>query len=274
MRRFQPIITIFLLLITSNLVFSQFKYLKRKDKEVETRYLIDYPTANIIPGRGIQALFRSYANGGALFGMMIGLDNRMMISGSFGGENILGEGEVKWNKSPGIGVRYLIKPEHKQYPNFSIGFNSQGYGAWQDSTSRYRIKSPGFYGVISKNQTVFNGLSMHAGINYSLEKDDEDNDLNVFVGVSWILDPIKKAFSVHAEYDFAINDNGERSLGAGKGYLNVGIKWAFLPKTYQNRLYLEFDVRNILKNTKVYDDDADVVLYNNRILKIVWMDYL
>jgi hypothetical protein len=263
------------ILLNLNLTHAQIVILDRKALEVEPRYLIDCPTANICPRRGIEINFRSFAKGGMLFGMSIGLTERLMIDGGFGGENILGEGPVHWNKSPGVGMRYKIKFEQFQWPAFTIGFNSQGFGAWQDSTNRYRIKSPGFYAVVSKNHTLWKGLGLHGGVNYSLEREDGDDDLNVFVGVAWILEPEpqQRDFVIHAEYDFAINDNGERSMGAGKGYLNAGIKWAFAPEIFSTRLFLEFDVRNILLNTKVNNDNNTKKQYHNRILKIVFMGY-
>ena len=275
MRLFSIFCSMLTLLLYFGSVFSQVVILDRKALEVEPRYLIDTPTANICPKRSIEINFRSYARGGMLFGMSIGLTDRLMIDGCFGGENILGEGPVMWNKAPGVGMRYRIKFEQFQWPAFSIGFNSQGFGAWQDSTNRYRIKSPGFYAVVSKNHALWRGLGLHGGVNYSLERDDGDNDLNVFVGASWIIEPEpdRRDFILHVEYDFAINDNSERSMGAGKGYFNAGFKWAFIPEIFSTRLFLEFDVRNILLNTKVKTKEQEEELYNNRILKIVFMGY-
>lgn len=265
-----------LMIVQINDGYSQTVILDRRELEAETRFLVDCPTANINPKRSIETSFRSFANGGMLFGMAIGLTDRMMISGSFGGENILGEGPIHWNSAPGVGMRYKIKFEKFQWPSLSIGFDSQGFGAWQDSTKRFRVKSKGFYAVVSKNHTLLQGMGFHGGINYSLEKDDGDSDLNVFVGMSWIVDPEpeRRDLVLHAEYDFAINDNSDHSMGAGKGYLNAGVKWAFAPEIFSTRLYLEFDVRNILLNTRVNpEDEGTVKLYNDRILKIVFMGY-
>lgn len=257
-----------------------YKPVERSYKEAEVRQLVDCPTAYIAPKRSIEMSLRSFTNGGTLGGMTIGIWEDLMISGGFGGENLLGEGPIEWNPSPGVGVRWQGMFENYSYPAVSIGFDSQGYGAWADSTKRYRIKSKGFYLVASKNYflspTQRFGLGLHAGVNYSLEHADDDDDVNAFIGISWTNNsqPDRQNFGFHIEYDFGINDNGSRSLGAGKGYLNAGIKIAPAKELFSNRLYLEFDVRDILKNSKLPPDAPEgTELYSNRILKLVFMGY-
>jgi hypothetical protein len=266
------------------------KIIDRNYKETEARQLIDCPTANISPRRSIELYMRSFSNGGTLGGMTVGIWDDLMITGSFGGENILGEGPVSWYPSPGVGVRWQAiyggsssQPAYTpviSLPALSIGFDSQGYGAWFDDNKRYRIKSKGFYAVVSSNYSFLSsyqfGIGFHAGINYSLEYKDEDDDVNAFVGFSWTnnTQPERQTFGLHAEFDFGINDNGPHSLGAGKGYLNVGIKIAPAKELFSNRLFLEFDIRDILKNSRIPEDAPEgTKLYNNRILKLVFLGY-
>jgi hypothetical protein len=254
-------------------VIAQIQNLDRRTQEALPRELIDCPTANITPRRSIELNGRTYANGGVLIGMSIGITERLMVSGSFGGENIMGEGPIKWNQAPGVGLRYNFLAETFSYPAMTFGFSSQGSDSWQDSTSRYRIKSKGFFAAMSKNYSMIPGLGVHGGLNYSLENGDADSDLNFFVGAHWAFSSQAEIqdLILHAEYDFAINDNSLRSNGAGKGYLNAGVRWAFAQELFATRLFIEFDLRNILLNTKVKNPKDK--LYPNRILRIVFMGY-
>lgn len=242
----------------------------RNTLESQSRFLIDCPTANISPKRSLEMTFRSFSNGGTLFGMSIAIRDNLMILGSFGGENLLGEGTIRWNPSPGVGFRYQVSYENFQWPALSIGFDSQGFDAWQDSTGRFRIKSKGFYAAMSKNYSALFDLGIHGGINYSLERGDGDSDINIFLGMNW---NINAELAVHGEYDFAINDNGPRSMGGGKGYLNAGGRWYFVQALFGKRLFIEVDVRNIFKNTKVKIGENKTKLNNNRILRLVYMEY-
>ncbi|MBN1352343.1 hypothetical protein JXJ21_23300 [candidate division KSB1 bacterium] len=249
---------------------------ERQTLERYPRELIDCPTGNNCPGHGLEMRFRMFEEGGLLMAMTIGVTNQLMVYGSYGGMNVLGEGPVGWNPTPGIGFRYKIRGEDWNLPTIAVGFDNQGYGAWIDSTKRYTIKSKGFYLVASKNHTLMNSLGLHGGINYSLEREDQDQDMGIFVGASLMIKPEASRsdfFVVHVEYDFAINDNGPRSFGVGKGYLNAGFRWAFMPELFSTRLFFEFDVRNILKNYNLPDGKTEKELYNNRILKVVLLEY-
>ena len=92
---------------------------------------------------------------------------------------------------------------------------------------------------------------MHATANYSLEGDDGDNFVNLMVGIEKTIGP---TLSFILEYNFALNDN-ERDIGSGKGYLNSGLRWSV-----GNGFTLEFDVRDIFKNSKFNATSVDRAL--------------
>ena len=70
------------------------------------------------------------------------------------------------------------------------------------------------------------------------------------------------------EYDFAINDNDKTSIGTGKGYMNVGVRWAF-----SHNLMLELSIKNILQNNKIVEG-VDEVPNESRELKIIYFKTL
>jgi hypothetical protein len=182
----------------------------------------------------------------------------MYLGVAFGGENIIGEGKVNWNPEPGLQVVYRIIDENIALPAITIGYNSQGFGSYIKSEKRYTVKSRGFYAAASKNYAFLGDLSFHGGINYSLEREDGDEDLNLFAG---IIKSLNSSLTILAEYDIAVNDNNFRAIGQGKGYLNVGVRWLFA-----NRLSLTFQMKNILEN-------KENVPYSNREIKIAYIEY-
>ncbi len=229
-----------------------------QEKTLPPLDLIDLPTAATLARGSYVGSMRLYPNGGVLGGLTIGLSNRFYLGVSFGGEKIIGEGKVNWNPEPGLQFVYQIISENMILPALALGYNSQGYGVYLKTTERYTIKSRGFYAVASKNYIFLGELSFHGGINYSLEKKDGDKDGNLFIG---LMKSLNNELSLLAEYDFAMNDNNAQSLGAGKGYLNLGIHWLFA-----RRLSLQFQWKNVLQN-------KEHVPYSNREIKIAYLEY-
>jgi len=126
-------------------------------------------------------------------------------------------------------------------PAVSFGFDSQGYGRYDEDNKRYQFKSRGAYVVASKNFGLLYGLGFHGGANYSFETEDGDKDFNLFWGIDVIFN---REFRAFIEYDLANNDNELKdTYGSGSGYMNTGFQW-----TFSDQLFLQFDVKNLLKN--------------------------
>lgn len=225
---------------------------------VEQRILIDLPTAGTLERGSFNIKLRIFANGGLLGGVAVGITPRFMFGISYGGENIIGQGDVNWNPNPGIQARIRIIDESFTMPAIVLGFNSQGYGAYNDSLNRYANKSRGFFAAASKNYAFLFNLGLHGGVNYSLENDDDDDDINFFLGADLSF---SREFRVVIEYDSALNDNNDRGFGSGKGYLNAGFQWSF-----SDRLFLEFNLKNILEN-------GPDNLHTSREIKIGYFEY-
>ena len=211
---------------------------------IEPVALIDYPTAGTLMRGSFNAHLRAYDEGGILGGVDVGLTDRFMIGLSYGGTNVIGMGDINGNPQVGAHIRYRLFEEDFTLPAITIGYNSQGFGTYIDSTRRYQNKSPGLFAAVSKNFQFLGFLGFHGGINYSFDRGDGDKDPNIFVGLDKSLNP---ELTLVAEYDFAINDDSERSAGTGKGYLNAGLKWIF-----GGKLQIDFIFKNILKNTEKF----------------------
>ncbi len=211
---------------------------------LQPRKLVDCPTAGLLPRGSFDFDIRIYANGGVVTTIDVGLMRRFMIGLSFGGENIIGDGDADWNPRIEFLAKYRLINESYVLPALAIGFDSQGGGAFDDSLDRYVYKSKGFYAVMSKNYLVAEvPVGFHFGANYSLENDDDDKNIPIFFGADV---QATENLGFVAEYDLATNDDEfKEKYGQGYGYLNAGVQWIF-----SNTLQLEFQFKNILLNRK------------------------
>ncbi len=207
---------------------------------IEPRYIVDMPTAGILAKSTYAFDARFYGNGGLLVGFSAGLFGRLDLGISYGGSGIVGSGDPVMNEVPGFLVKVRIIDENVVMPAIALGFDSQGYDGYMKDKSRYVIKSPGFYGVLSKNYDLLGYLSIHGGANYSLERADGDRDVNFFAGAEKSLGSFA---SLVAEYNLGMNDSDVGTSGKGRGYLNGALH--FSPGS---GLTLGFCVKDILQN--------------------------
>jgi hypothetical protein len=207
---------------------------------MEPTMLIDKPTAGMLKRAGYSMGLHMFQRGGVLKSVSVGLMDRFSFGISYGGTDVIGQGEIDMNPYPGINVKLRIFDESLLIPAIAIGYDTQGKEPYLNETKRYTIKSPGFYVVASKNYSLLGHLSFHGGFNLSRERDDGDKDLNLFAGIE---KTIGKDISLLVEYDRATNDDHHRAVGRGRGYLNAGLRWSI-----GSGLVLGFDLKNVIKN--------------------------
>ncbi|WP_337872172.1 hypothetical protein [Ignavibacterium sp.] len=218
----------------------------------EYRYLIDMPTAGILD-KGMVGVTTDVLPAGVVVAKMeVGVFQNVSFGISYGAANLIGSGKPNWYELPGVNLRVRLLNETLLLPALTIGFDSQGKGDEFENPKRFAIKSPGFFAAASKNFLLLGYLSLHGAVNYSLEKNDGDNFINLFVGAEKTLGP---NFSVIAEYDFALNDNAASAFGDGKGYFNLGLRWAI-----GSGFTLGFDLRDLLQNKRWNPNAADRAL--------------
>jgi hypothetical protein len=257
MKAFNKIILLIVLIaVYYNMVIAQ-SY-AGSGADIEPLMLIDKPTAGLLKRGSYSVSSNFYQNGGVLAGITVGIFEPFSFGISYGGTDIIGKNKINMNPIPGMNAKLRLVSEGTMMPALAIGFDSQGKEPYisADSLKRYTIKSPGVYLAISKNYFFLGNLSIHGGLNKSLETKDGDEDLNMFLGVEKSL---SNDISIMLEYDFASNDNHGNALGKGNGYLNFGFRWF-----WGKGLTVGFDLKNITKN-------QDNVNVGNRTLQI---DYI
>lgn len=226
----------------------------------EYRSLIDMQTAGVLEkgyvGVGIDVM----PEGVMISQIEVGVFNNFSFGISYGAENIIGSGNVNFYPLPGVYAKGRIFDEAEIMPAIAIGFDSQGKGLYSDVLERYEIKSPGFFVATSKNFELLGYFSIHAMLNYTLERDDNDKDLNLSIGAEKTLG---SKVSLYAEYDFALNDNNPLSFGDGKGYLNIGVRWSVA-----EGFTVGLDLRDLLSNQKINTYSANRALFIEYIAPI------
>ncbi len=223
------------------------------DAKFEYGNLIDYPTAGIIQ-KGQAAVSMNLLPFGSLSTKVeVGVFQNFSFGISYGGENIIGTGKINWYKLPGINVKLRVMDETLLIPAVSVGFDSQGKGRYLNELDRYEIKSTGFFAAVSKNFELAGYLGIHGVINYSLEREDGDKDLNIAFGIEKTLGG---RVSVLLEYNTAFNDNTAGAIGNGTGYLSMGIRYSV-----GEGFTIGLDLRDLLHNKTITGDSADRGIY-------------
>jgi hypothetical protein len=209
---------------------------------LEEIYIVDSPTAGILPHGGYIMHGSIGPSSSLLFGVKIGFHDRLMLGTSFGLQNFVGRGEIEINDKPGFEVRLRIIEEEIIGPALAVGIDTQGEDIYLDGLERYERKSKGFYAVISRNYRLIRDFSLHAGANYSLEREDEEG-VNFFAGAILELIP---GLHILLDYNAAIDDDDADNNEArtrGRGYLDAGVRF-----DYRENLRIKLHFKDLLDN--------------------------
>ncbi len=214
---------------------------------LQPRYMVDFPTAGLPPKGGFYVDADIYGEGGVLFYLGVGFARYFSFGISYGGLRIIGSGDPQMNPQPGVQLKARIVEESFVVPAIALGFDSQGRGAYLDSLDKYLIKSRGIYAVASKNWDLLGPFSLHGGLSYSLESDD-NNSATIFLGA---IKTFGGFLDLRGEYDFAINDSwADNPHISDEGLLNMSVVWHVNPS-----FSIGLEVRDILSGNKVDFDD-------------------
>lgn len=192
----------------------------------ELKTLANAPTGGILQKGEAEVFTKIYRENGVLCGTKVGLFPRFMFGVSYGAEQVVGNEKPKWHPNIEFSAKFRIIDEGPKMPAIVLGYDSQGHGVYHKNLKRYDIKSKGFYAVASRNYLFMGNLGLHVGANYTMENEDNDKDIDFFVGID---KTIGNAVTFVADYDPAFNDNEDKISStdsfkvAGKGYLNAAI---------------------------------------------------
>ena len=255
----------FSLILFTSLIYLQIAFAQGtagEDAKYEYRRLIDMPTAGILDKGSVALSTDLLPNGTLIAKIEAGIFQNFNIGLSYGGANIIGSGSPDWYPfPPGVNLRIRLMDETILIPALTIGFDTQGKGEYFEDRDRFSMKAPGLFAAASKNFSFLGYLSLHGVVNYNmLENEDGDNFVNLMVGGE---KTIGGNFSVLLEYNFAFNDNSTSDFGAGKGYMNLGLRWSI-----GDGVTVGFDLRDLLQNREWSPNSADRALMIEFVQKI------
>ena len=207
----------------------------------EPIYLVDSPTAGLLGHGEYYIQGRIGPESSILLGLRVGIRNRVHLGVSFGMQEVFSYESIKVNDQVGFQFRLRLI-EEENHPALALGFNSQGTGPYHEDDERYERKSKGFYAVLSRNWKIPVGqLSVHGGLNYTLETPDDDKGPNVFAAIDWNLIP---GLELILDFDGALDDNTDTdSFGGGGIYLDGAIR-----VTYGENLAMMLIFRDLTRN--------------------------
>lgn len=192
----------------------------------ESRYVVEMPTAGVIPKGNFCAYGSSFAGGGVLTQIEAAPFENFNMGISFSGVRVIGGGEIKTQNMPGVTLKYRLFDEKSYLPAILIGASNQGRGEFSLHNERFETVSPGAYAALSKNYSWFLGTAaFHGGLNYSFEPKPEDRSPNFYFGLEHSLG---SRASVNFEYNAGLDDRfDEREANSG-GLVNAALRWSLI----------------------------------------------
>jgi hypothetical protein len=209
---------------------------------LEEVLIVTSPTASILPHGGYLFQGSIGPQSAIIASLKVGFFDRFMLGASYGFQGLIGRGDVHANDRPGFEARLRIIEESEARPALAMGIDTQGEDAYLEDASRYTRKSKGMYAVLGKNYRLIGDFSINAGINYSLENEDEGG-LNAFGGFDLEL---INGFSILLDYNAAVDDDDEEvvtHLTRGRGYLDSGVRF-----DYRDNLSFKVLFKDLLGN--------------------------
>ncbi len=190
----------------------------------ESRYIVDMPTAGIIPKGAYSVNADIFENGGIMTEIEASPFSYFNMGISFGGNNIIGGGNISWQSLPGLLLKIRIFDESKAMPAILLGFDSQGRGAY--SAKRFQTMSPGIYASLSKNYSWLLGyIALHGGLNYSLEPLPVNRIPNIYFGIE---QTIGKYASLNLEFNTNL-DEKNHTIMKERGLFNASFRFSIIP---------------------------------------------
>lgn len=190
---------------------------------VETRYIVDMPTAGVL-ARGDYTLgLYVFGNNGAMAEFSAGVLTNLNIGISFGGSGVIGSGTPEWQDLPGFHVRFRPFDETRSFPAVLVGASTQGRGVYDSGSKEFQVQSPGVFVAASKSFRWLGTIAWHGGVNYSFEPDANDRSINAYIGFE---KSVGSPFSVAMEYNAALYSESSALVESG-GLLNAAVRCSF-----------------------------------------------
>ncbi|HPD32965.1 MAG TPA: hypothetical protein P5545_01665 [Bacteroidota bacterium] len=193
-----------------------------RNYSLETMNIVNMPTAGSIPLKS-QFFELYFSQNSCLNIKLLDAPFRNFYFGlSEGATNFFGNGNITFQKYPGLIANYRILNEGKYYPAIGIGINTQGKGNYNESKDEFDFISPGVYLAVSKSFLWSLGyFGLHIGTNYSFEPASSNRRFNLYFGIEQSL---TDKTSINLEYDVNTPENPDFVFN--KALLNLALRYS------------------------------------------------
>lgn len=213
------IMVIFISNINSNSIFAGSA---GDNYTLETMNIVNMPTAGNIPLKS--QFFELYFSQNSCLSLKL-LDapfKKFYFGISISATNFFGDGDITFQKYPGIMANYRILDEGKYYPAIGIGINTQGKGNYNETKDQFDFISPGIYLAMSKSfRWTLGYFGLHLGTNYSFEPSASNRQINFYFGIE---QSITDNTSINLEYDFNTPENPD--IVFNRALLNLSLRYS------------------------------------------------
>lgn len=193
-------------------------------------YLIDTPTAEVLPLRDLGIKSRFFSGGGLLTYFDFTVINRLSIGASFTFEHLIGENDQKIKALvPALQVKYRIYDGGNYVPAFALGFDNQGFGYDHDK-DEYIHKAKGLYLAATK-EIFLPGLVFNPGLNISTDNFEFDK----LAGFSSLAYNIKDSVNLMFEWDNIHSIKKSRLNGGVRVYITENFALDFALRNFNEK---------------------------------------
>lgn len=210
----------------------------------EPRYIVDFPTAGMLPAKNYSINTVLVSNGGAVVDFDVTIFDWLNVGIAYGGNGIIGGNPMNMQGLPGFNIKARLLDEKASVPAIVVGFNSQGRGQYLYAQKRYEQLAPDFYAAASKSfKWVLGTFGIHGGINYSV-MNEANRGINAFVGIDH---SIYKYCAFTLELNPNLNDGQKEIWGEN---VPVMLNGALHFAGFDNML-IEIQFKDILRNSNL-----------------------
>lgn len=187
--------------------------------------IVDSPMATVLRHGDFRIRGRIMDGGSLVASTEVGIRDRFSVGVSWGMQGLLGRSDVEFNDQTALMLRLLLIDE-LSWPSLVIGFDNQGYGAWDEDLERYERKSKGFYLAATRNWygPLGSDVATTVGINYGTEEADQQS-VDGWFGVE---QDFGNRFALLMDYSLGLDDREDEEpdvYGRGLGWLDLGMRW-------------------------------------------------
>jgi hypothetical protein len=205
----------------------------------DSRYVVDMPTAGVLPKGAFSAYAHEFAKGGLMLELSAAPFTNFNLGLSYGGSGLIGDyDKVSFQNLPGIHLTWRVIDETISIPAVALGAGTQGRGFFCPKFKRFQTMSPGIFIAASKTFSwAMGSVAFHGGLTYSFEPLPQDRSVNFYAG-------LEQSIGSYASINLVINptiDDKNKSFMKEKGLLNAALRWSI-----SKGLTVELQVRDML----------------------------